>query len=728
MFDADWYVYCYPDVACFPRGPLYHFCRYGIEELRNPSPNFDSATYVLRHPEAMAADVPVFLYALDKVDDPEHAKLWLPTDDFSLGYLLRSSGFFEERWYLAMYRDIALSKVDPFHHFLERGAQEMRNPGPGFDSEFYRDEHRDYRDWGRTPIESFLRFGRANGHQPKGRTKYGRWVARFDELTDADIERMARDAGPGPKAVTGLQIVDPEACSRFDDVLHSWASQVGVECQVRFVRAGSLSDAQWGACVGGISSLPRSTTCAPDVALADIPEGGMLVLSGGASLLRPHAGYVLTETLSRQGADAVYADHDHVDPEGVRTMPVFKPAMSPEFMRHLPYAGSVVAAVLRDTSRQVLSDGIRRAAEGGASEAWASVLLGLEARRIGRAPFLLYHRPGLADEFAEPIYEPVPASPPAEVSPPAEASPPGAPPSIHGGDPPSVTVIIPTRGRADLLRECIDSILSRTDYPRDRYVVMVVDNDTADAETLAYLDDLRGREGFEVVASPGSFNFSTICNDGAAAARSDVLVFLNNDTTVNRSDWLSKLVEQASRPDGGAVGGAAAVPGRHRPARRRRAGGSRRRGSQDGRVPGVARRRDRCHARDDVDDGRLPGDPARGVRPCLGGFDPVLRVSFNDVGLCAKVFTAGHRNIYVAEPLLYHHESKSRGYEDTRPKRIRSMREAIYVRERYGALFQDDPSYSPNLSLPDDRRSRLASACRQAVAAFARSGRAVCCS
>jgi glycosyltransferase involved in cell wall biosynthesis len=94
----------------------------------------------------------------------------------------------------------------------------------------------------------------------------------------------------------------------------------------------------------------------------------------------------------------------------------------------------------------------------------------------------------------------------------------------------------------------------------------------------------------------------------------------------------------------------------------------------------------------------MSGHPPRRV-PVRWGFDPALEIAFNDAALCATLAEAGFRNIYVAEPLLYHHESKSRGFDDTPAKVRRNLREAIYARTRFSALFRDDPCYSPNLSL-----------------------------
>jgi glycosyltransferase involved in cell wall biosynthesis len=83
----------------------------------------------------------------------------------------------------------------------------------------------------------------------------------------------------------------------------------------------------------------------------------------------------------------------------------------------------------------------------------------------------------------------------------------------------------------------------------------------------------------------------------------------------------------------------------------------------------------------------------------VGGFDPILRITWNDVKLCLACLAAGLRNIYVAEPLLIHDESKTRELDNTRAHYIRYFSEADYTRRSFRDYFQDDPSYNPNLSL-----------------------------
>jgi len=86
----------------------------------------------------------------------------------------------------------------------------------------------------------------------------------------------------------------------------------------------------------------------------------------------------------------------------------------------------------------------------------------------------------------------------------------------------------------------------------------------------------------------------------------------------------------------------------------------------------------------------------------IGGFDETLEVAFNDVDLCLRIQAAGYRNIYTPYAELYHHESASRGYEDTPEKMQRFQREADVLRARWMPVLMNDPYYNPNLTLSGD--------------------------
>src|SRR5207245_91722 len=115
---------------------------------------------------------------------------------------------------------------------------------------------------------------------------------------------------------------------------------------------------------------------------------------------------------------------------------------------------------------------------------------------------------------------------------------------------PLVSIIIPTRDRWPLLQQCLRSIEERTSYAR--YEIIVLDNDSSEPEALKGLNAIASR--WRVYPYPGPFNFSAINNFGAAQARGEYFVFLNNDTQVVERDWLTALLEHAQRPEVGAVG------------------------------------------------------------------------------------------------------------------------------------------------------------------------------
>ena len=84
----------------------------------------------------------------------------------------------------------------------------------------------------------------------------------------------------------------------------------------------------------------------------------------------------------------------------------------------------------------------------------------------------------------------------------------------------------------------------------------------------------------------------------------------------------------------------------------------------------------------------------------VGGLSPELAVAFNDIDLCLKVRKAGYLIVYDPEALLYHHESISRGKEDTLEKRNRFEGEVDYMAKKWkDVLEKGDEYYNPNLSL-----------------------------
>jgi len=82
----------------------------------------------------------------------------------------------------------------------------------------------------------------------------------------------------------------------------------------------------------------------------------------------------------------------------------------------------------------------------------------------------------------------------------------------------------------------------------------------------------------------------------------------------------------------------------------------------------------------------------------LGGLDEALGVANNDVDFCLRALSRGFRNVWTPHAVLLHHESVSRGYENSPAERARLDRESALVRERWHALLDDDAAYNPDLA------------------------------
>ena len=264
---------------------------------------------------------------------------------------------------------------------------------------------------------------------------------------------------------------------------------------------------------------------------------------------------------------------------------------------------------------------------------------------------------------------------------------------------PQVSVIIPTRDRLDLLRPCIESIQKHEHMYPGRVELIIVDNDSVEAQTRHYLARLGDRGVAKVTHHAGAFNWSAINNEAAELASGEVLVFLNNDTRILDGEWLQELVSQAIRPDVGAVGArllyedgtiqhAGVLLGVEGVAGHEALGES----------PGAGGYFGRTH---------LTHSASAVTAACmatrrqlfleLGGFDDIeLRIAFNDVDYCLKVTAAGYRVIYTPFATLYHLESKSRGREVSPEQQARHKREAQAFRRRWGARCDVDPFFNPH--------------------------------
>jgi GT2 family glycosyltransferase len=266
--------------------------------------------------------------------------------------------------------------------------------------------------------------------------------------------------------------------------------------------------------------------------------------------------------------------------------------------------------------------------------------------------------------------------------------------------PPLVSLLIPTRNGLKFLQRCVDSILEKTTYPN--YEILIVDNGSDDPATLDYLKAVAVKKSVRVVPFNAPFNYSAINNFAAKQANGTVLGLLNNDLEVIHADWLHEMVAQALRPQIGCVGAMLYYPNdtvQHA-------------GVIIG-LGGVAGHAFRDFPRNTegvFNRARLVQNYGAVTAACLvirksvfdqvGGLDEKsLAVAFNDVDFCLKVRAAGYLNLWTPFAELYHHESASRGVEDTPEKHERFRGEVETMMKRWEKELKHDPAYNPNLTL-----------------------------
>ena len=252
-----------------------------------------------------------------------------------------------------------------------------------------------------------------------------------------------------------------------------------------------------------------------------------------------------------------------------------------------------------------------------------------------------------------------------------------------------MSLIIPTYNGVDILRPCVESILEKTTYTN--YEICIVNNRSDDEATLEFLADIQAHEKVSVLDYPYPFNYSAINNYAAEHTKGEVIGLINNDVEVIAPDWLSLMVTHVLRADVGCVGAKLLYSNelvQHAGVVMGYGGGA-------------------GHANKYLPNGR-PGYMQRAIATqnysavtaaCLlvkredfenaGKLNETdLTVAFNDVDFCLNVLALGKRNVWVAEALLYHHESISRGHEDTLEKQKRFQAEVKYV----GKIYSTRPS------------------------------------
>lgn len=266
---------------------------------------------------------------------------------------------------------------------------------------------------------------------------------------------------------------------------------------------------------------------------------------------------------------------------------------------------------------------------------------------------------------------------------------------------PLVSIIIPTKDAVDVLSRCITSIYAKTTWP---YVeVILVENNSTNDATFAYYKTLQAAHNnlrVCVCKTGGVFNFSRVVNAGAAAAKGEYLLFLNNDTEVITPNWIERLLSTFAYERVGIAGAkllfanntiqhAGVVLGSNLWSPQHVYSGI------DAAYEGYAHMNVYNHEQRAVT-GACMMMPRRVYDEC-GSFDESLPVNFNDTDVCLRVRAHGYTIVQRSDTQLYHHESVSRGHADNPARLERLMFDFGTFWTRWShTLRKSDPWYSEN--------------------------------
>jgi GT2 family glycosyltransferase len=264
---------------------------------------------------------------------------------------------------------------------------------------------------------------------------------------------------------------------------------------------------------------------------------------------------------------------------------------------------------------------------------------------------------------------------------------------ISSQTPPLVTIIIPTRDKADLLDRCIQSVKDKTTYTN--FEILVVDNQSREQASLELFSKLKS-ESVRLLSFDQPFNYAAISNLAVKHANGDYICLLNNDTEVISSEWLSSMIFHATNASTGFVGSILLSPN----------GAIQHAGLALG-FAGIA---EHAYARKEMSQ----VEPKEAVSTChaveavtfacaliskekylaLGGLDEDFAVGLNDVDACIRATRSGLTNVLCSKAILTHIESATRPKAVSARGAFRAITEIIKFLSKHGSMRRLDGYHS----------------------------------
>ena len=422
--------------------------------------------------------------------------------------------------------------------------------------------------------------------------------------------------------------------------------------------------------------------------------------------------YEMVKCINETDADFVYSDQDLISVKGRCYGPLFKPDYSYDMVNSQNYINHLTM-VKKKLMNAV--DGFQKGLEG-AQDHDLFLKIFEKTQKIEHIPKVLYHwraiETSTASSHGAKDYAQEAGRKSVENSMKRQGIDAVVENGLIGGSyrvkykiqgNPLISIIIPFKDSPELTEQCINNIINKSTY--SNYEIIGVSNNSENDETYEMMDRLKSIDDrIEFYEYNVPFNFSSINNYAVKHfAKGQYVILLNNDIEIVTEEWIENMLMFAQRETTGAVGAKLFYPNNTI--------------QHAGIIIGIGGYAGHAHKSSPYKAagyyGRLVIDQniSAVTGACLmirkstyleiGGLDEEhFKVACNDVDFCLRLQYKGYKNVFTPYVQAYHHESITRGYEDTPEKKARYNEEISVFKDRhYEILKKGDPYYNTNLAL-----------------------------
>lgn len=734
MFSAREYARLHPDIQRLS-DPLAHFLQHGLPESRQPHPLFRPTDYLRRYPDLTDMRMPAFEHFLRHGDgegrsphilfDPERHRTQFSLRSTAKGFEhymrfgRRGSPhpLFDGGFYLDQHPEIDASGVNPLQHYVATGAAERLAPHPLFDPAFYLEQTSEP-EARSNPLLHYVASGAARQLSPhrlfdaryyQARSGHLSWTGDPLPTTGPRISVLVPVYNtPPPVLEECIESVRRQSYSSWElciiddastnyDTVRALERYRGVDARIKIVRASTNQH------------IAKATNL-----VAEQATGEFIAFLDHDDTIEPEAlAEIALAVTSRPDTDLLYTDEDKIDAGGNRCEPYYKPDWSPDHLLSVMYVLHFL--VIRKSLFWRI--GGLRPERSGAQDYDLALRAGRVARHVHHIPRILYHWRMIPGSAAAEVDAKPYALQAARAAVEDAVAASGLEAAVEDGllqgtfrvryslaaNPPVTLLVftndserdVPGRGRINMVRHFLRSIVDRSSY--GNYRIVVVDNGNASAETRRLVSEVGGT--MLSYAPEATFNYARKANFATRHVSTEHVVYLNDDLEVISEGWLEALLELSQVPEIGGVGGRLLYPND--------------RLQHSGVVLGV--HGGVGHAFWQLSRGEV-GYSAythlirnysavsgavfatrMQVMDAVGGFDERLKIDYNDIDLCLRMAKRGWRTAFTPHCELYHFEGS------TQARTIQAHEETALFHERWRTVIDLDPYYNPNL--PRDRLS-----------------------